>query len=149
MADRRSWRIWGYALVGWLGAVVVMAGSVLIFGPVRAGDIGTARVLLPTMAAAVAVGWAFVMAALAFRRMDEYQIAAGKFAWYWGGTAGLSVSAVAYVFIALGGLHWLDPLHFHLGRDLFRGFYVGYLVGIGFPLLGFLAVRLWWQVAKR
>ena len=34
------------------------------------------------------------MAALAFRRLDEFQQEAGKFAWYWGGSLGLAVSAI-------------------------------------------------------
>jgi hypothetical protein len=149
MVERRTVSGWAFVLAGWLGAIGLMVAVRLIFGPLRAGEVGTARVLIPTLGIAVAIGWTFVMAVLAFRRLDEYQVAAGKFAWYWGGSAGLAVSAVAYGFIALGGLHWLDPAHFHLGRDLFRAFQIGYLVGVGFPVVGLLLVRLWWQVAKR
>lgn len=149
MIDRRSLSVWMYALAGWLGAIALMVGSIWLFGPMRRDDLGTARVMIPTLTTAVAVTWAFVMAVFAFRRLDEYQVAAGKFAWYWGGSAGLAVSVIAYGFIGLGGLHWLDPAHFHLGGDLFRAFQVGYVVGMGFPVLGFLLVRLWWQAAKR
>lgn len=149
MVERRTLSVWAYVLAGWLGAVGLMIAVRLIFGPLGAGDVGTARVLIPTVGIAVAVTWAFVMAVFAFRKLDEFYVEASKFAWYWGGAAGLAVSVVAYAFIALGGLHWLDPVHFHLGRDLFRGFQTGYIVGTAFPVLGFLVAHVWWRMAKR
>jgi hypothetical protein len=147
--DRRSLGIWKYALIGWGGALVLMFGSQMTFGRMGPADFGTARVLIPTAATTAAVAWAYAMAALAFRHLDEFQVAASKFAWYWGGTIGLSVSVIGYTFIALGGLHWLDPAHFHLGAELYRSFQIGYLLGVAGPFLGFLAARLWWSMAKR
>lgn len=149
MVARSGWAVWKYAFAGWGGALAVMVGSQMAFGRMGPADIGTVRVLIPAASAAIAIAWTFAMAVVAFRRLDEFQQEAGKFAWYWGGSVGLAVSAVGYVFIGQGGLHWLDPVHFHLGRDLFRAFQYGYLLGIGCPLLGFLGARLWWQAAKR
>jgi len=148
MLDRRSFSVWKYVLAAWIGGFAVMLTPRLLFG-VTAADVGTSRVLITTAAVFVAVGWAVWMAALAFHRLDEFQQEAGKFAWYWGGSMGIALSTVAYAFIGLGGLHWLDPVHFGLGKDLFRAFQMGYALGIGCPLLGFVLVRLWWQAAKR
>ena len=149
MVDRRSWGIWKFAIAGWVGALVLMFGSQMVFGRMGKADFGTARVLIPTLTVAVAIAWAFWMSVLAFRRLDEFQIAAGKFAWYWGGTIGVAVSVVGYTFIGLGGLHWLDPVHSPLGTELFRSFATGYLLGVGGPFAGFFVARLWWQAAKR
>ena len=69
MIERRTWAMWGFALAGWLGAVAVMAAARLIFGPLKPGQVGTAWILIPTAAAALAIAWAFVMATFAFRRL--------------------------------------------------------------------------------
>ena len=147
MVERRTLSAWKYILAAWVGALAVMYTPRLLGA--SAADIGTSRVMITTVAALLATSWTFWMAALAFRRLDEFQQEAGKFAWYWGGSAGITASVGGYVFIGEGGLHWLDPVHFGLGRELFRAFQYGYLLGIGCPLVGFIAVRLWWQVAKR
>lgn len=148
--DRRSWSIWKFALFAFVGMFAIILAPLLIWGRASAADsVGTARVLIPTGATALGVAWATWMAALSFRRLDEFQQEASKFAWYWGGSIGVAFSAVGYVFVGQGGLHWLDPVHFHLGRELFRAFQYGYLIGVGFPLLGFFGARLWWQAAKR
>jgi hypothetical protein len=148
MFDRRTLSVWKFILAAWIGGFVVMLTPRLLFGA-SAADVGTSRVMITTLAAVVAIAWTFWMAALAFRRLDEFQQEAGKFAWYWGGSLGIAASAVGYAFIGLGGLHWLDPAHFGLGKELYRSFQIGYALGIGCPLVGFLVMRLWWQAAKR
>ena len=149
MAERSGWATWKFALAGVGGAWILIFGAQAVFGRIRPADYGTVRVLIPTVETALAMTWAVAMATMAFRRLDEFQQAAGRFAWYWGGSLGLAVSAVGYIFIALGGLHWLDPQHFGLGRELFRAFQIGYVLGIGFPVAGFLVARLWWQATRR
>jgi hypothetical protein len=148
MFDRRTLHVWKFILAAWGGAFAVMLTARFLF-KTSAADIGTSRVMITTVAAMIAICWTFWMAGLAFRRLDEFQREAGKFAWYWGGSMGIAFSAVGYTFIRLGGLHWLDPADFHLGPDLYRAFQIGYLLGIGCPVAGFLLVRLWWQAAKR
>jgi hypothetical protein len=148
MFERRNLSGWKFVAIGWLGAWAVALIPRWVFG-VTSADVGTARVMIPTLATAVAVSWTLWMATLGFRRLDEFQQEAGKFAWYWGGAIGLAVSLVGYVFIGLGGLHWLDPAHSPLGMDLFRAFRTGYFLGIGCALVGFIVARLWWQAAKR
>src|SRR4051812_3066191 len=125
--DRRSRGFWKYAFIGWLGALAILFLPRLVFGP--ATYVGTARVLIPTFTAAVAMALVCWMAALAFRSLDEFHKEASKFAWYWGGSLGIAFSAVAYVFIGQGGMHWLDPAHYPLGRELFRAYVWGYLTG--------------------
>ena len=147
--DRRTFGVWKYAFIGWLGAVGILFLPRLVFGPATPADVGTARVLIPTFTAAAAMALVCWMAVLAFRGLDEFHKEASKFAWYWGGSIGIAVSAVAYVFIGQGGMHWLDPAHYHLGHELFRAYVWGYLTGVGGPLVGFIAARIWWQAAKR
>jgi len=146
--ERRTLSAWKFIFAAWIGAAGVMYGARLVFR-VSPADVGTARVMIPTLAAAVAISWTLWMATLAFRRLDEFQQEAGRFAWYWGGAMGVAVSAVGFMFIGQGGLHWLDPARFPLGMDLFRAFRNGYLLGVGCPFAGFIVARLWWQAAKR
>jgi len=41
------------------------------------------------------------------------------------------------------------PARFGMGKELFRAFQIGYELGVGCPLVGFILARLWWQAAKR
>lgn len=148
MVERRTLTVWKFILAAWVGAGVAMYAPQAVFGSYRDG-IGTAKVLIPTAAAAVAIAWAVWMGALAFRHVDEYQRAAGKFAFYWGGSIGIAASAVGYIFLAWGGLHWLDPAHFGLGKDLLRAFNIGYVLALGSLFGGFLVARLVWEVTRR
>jgi hypothetical protein len=147
--DRRSWGVWKFVLAGWVGAIAILMAPRLVTAPVSAADAGTARILWLVVPAVFAMAWAVWMTTLAFRRLDEFQQEAGKFAWYWGGSIGIAASVVAYAFIGLGGMHWLDPAHYAIGKELFRAFQWGYFTGVGFPFAGFLIARLWWQAAKR
>lgn len=149
MFERRTWAIWKFMLTAWLGALAIMTLPSLVLGRVGAADMSAGRILITVIPLVLAMAWAYWLAVLAFRRLDEFQQEAGKFAWYWGGSIGMAVSVVGYAFVGMGGLHWLDPTRFPMGRDLFRAFRTGYLVGLGFPVLGFLVVRLWWQFSKR
>lgn len=147
MVDRRMLEVWKYGVAALAGAVVVMGVSRALFaGP---SAMGTSQVMIPTLAALAAMGWCYFMAVLALKRVDEYQVAAGKFAWYWGGSLGVAVSLVVYTFIHMGGLHWLEPARFQLSPEVSAGFRMGYLVGVGFPFAGFLMARLYWGLAKR
>ena len=148
MFDRHSLSVWKFMIAAWVGGLAILLGSRLVF-PTSPADIGTSRVMITTVTVAVATAWALWMAVLAFRRLDEFQQEASKFAWYWGGSIGLAASVVGYAFIGLGGLHWLDPAHFHLGKDLFTAFQVGYVLGIACPFVGFLVARACWTVSKR
>ena len=102
-----------------------------------------------TLATALAIAWAVVFATLAFRRLDEIQRAASKFAWYWGGSIGLAASLPFYVFIYLGGLHWLDPVHFHLGAELAFAFRLGYGLAAGSLGLGMLVALGVWRITRQ
>jgi hypothetical protein len=148
MLERRTLGGWMFILLAWGGAGLILIGARRVFG-LSSADYGTARVLIPTVATLIAMAWTFWWAGVAFRRLDEFQQAAGRFAWYWGGATGVAVSVVGYVFIGQGGLHWLDPSRFGMGQELFRAFQIGYVLGVGCPLVGFILARLWWQAAKR
>ncbi len=149
MIDRRVRDRWTYAVLAIVGAGLVMKVAKLLMGDSVQAVIGTWRVLIPTGAALIALAWAFWMAVEALKRVDEFQIAAGKFAWYWGGSIGIGVSAVSFTFVRFGGLQWLAPDRFHLTPDFLDPLRLGYLLGTGFPFAGFLVARLVWSLTKR
>jgi hypothetical protein len=146
MFDRRNWGARGLMLAAVVGGGAVILAARLALGRLQPADGGTVHVLLPTAAPAVAIAWAYAFAVLAFRRLDEFQQEGAKFAWYWGGSAGLALSSVAYAFIGNGGLAWLNG---HLGGAPLDGLKVGYLLGVGGPAIGSIIARLCWQAAKR
>lgn len=141
--DRRTATIWTYGAVGLAGGIGLMVLPMAL-----PGVSGPARILTWTATSALSVVWGFGLAWLLYRKGDEFEREASKFAWHWGGTAGLAISAPIYVFVMLGGLHWLDPNR-PMGRDLARAFGEGYGLAIVAQLLGFLAAYAWWKAAKR
>ena len=151
MIEQRDRPAWAYALAGVGGAWVIMMFPLLILGrPHLHGPIviNPTRVVLTTLASILAVTWGSWFARLSFIRFDEFLQEGSKFAWYWGGLLGIAVSAPLYVFIALGGLHWLDPAR-PVGPELFRAFVLGYCVLLFPQGLCFLGVYLWWKRTKR
>jgi len=131
-------------LGGW---TIVLAPHLV--APHQRGGPAPAWIVTFTLAAALAMVWAVVFSALAFRKLDEFQRAASKFAWYWGGSIGFAVSLPVFIFIYLGGLHWLDPAHFHLGADLAFAFRLGYGLAAVSVLLGFAVALGVWRLSKR
>ena len=148
LPGRRARLRWIYAGTGFVGAVAILYGAVFL-APHHPGAPDPQRITIMSLAGAVSVVWAMVFATLAFRQLDEYQRTASKFAWYWGGLVGLVVSVPIYIFILLGGLHWLDPARFHLGADLAMAFRLGYAVAIFPMLLGFLVALGVWRITRR
>jgi hypothetical protein len=148
MPDRRTLSRWGLVAAGFLGAAAIIEAPLLV-APHQHGAPAPAWTVAFTLAAAFAIAWAMVFATLAFRRLDEFQRAASKFAWYWGGTIGIAVSLPIYVFVYLGGLHWLDPAHFHLGAELAFAFRLGYGLAILSLLLGFLVGLGVWRITRQ
>jgi hypothetical protein len=135
-------------VAGMLGAIAIIYGAKFV-APQAHGAPQPTWIVTFTLASALAAAWAMVFATLAFRRLDEFQRAASKFAWYWGGTLGLVVSLPAYVFVYLGGLHWLDPAHFHLGAELAFAFRLGYGIAVVSLLLGFLVALGVWRITRQ
>jgi hypothetical protein len=133
---------------GVVGAVAILEASQLV-APYHRGVFDPTRVVVLTIAAALAVVWSVPFTTLAFRRMDEFQRAASKFAWYWGGSLGLLASLPIFAFIYLGGLHWLDPTRFHLGAGLGFAFWLGYVLAAGSTGLGFLVALGVWRITRR
>ena len=150
MAGQRDKRIWVYASIGIGGGLALLLLPLLVIGPARPHaivEINPVRVLAFT-AAAAAIGWVFAFTWLVFRQSDEFTREGSKFAWYWGGLIGIAASVPLYVFIALGGLHWLDSAS-PVGRELARAFVTGYCVLLFPQVAGVLAVSAWWWLAKR
>jgi hypothetical protein len=107
------------------------------------------RILIFTATATLAMAWAVFFIRRMFLRLDEYQQQASRVGWYWGASLGIAVSAPLYMFIILGGLHWLWPANFHLGRDLARAFQIGFMLPIVCQVLGAAVVGVWWRASRR
>lgn len=151
MIERHDRRAWAYALIAVGGAFAIMLLPVLILGPghpQRTVVIDPARIVLTTASTVLAVAWGSWFTWLSFRRFDEFLREGSKFAWYWGGLLGIAVSAPLYVFIGLGGLHWLDPTR-PVGLELLRAFILGYCILLFPQALCFLGVYVWWKRTKR
>jgi hypothetical protein len=147
---RRRLPLRAYMLVSLAGILAFVLGAgLLVRRALPPEPSGGGRILAMTAVSAVAVGWLLWVAITCFRRMDEFRQAAAKFAWYWGGSVGVGLSTILYAFIGIGGLHWLDPADFHLGRDLFEAYVLGYMTAVLPILAGFLGARIWWRITKR
>jgi putative transcriptional regulator len=116
MPDQRALSRYGYMAAAVFGAWAIILAP-RFFAPHLRGPPSPTWIVILSAATALAIAWALVFATLAFRRMDEFQQTASKFAWYWGGSIGLAASLPLFVFVYLGGLHWLDPARFHLGPE--------------------------------
>jgi hypothetical protein len=151
MMSGRAMRSWGYLAIAISGVGVIWVGPALLLSHPGAFGLATAtRLLLRVLAATVAMAWAIIFAALAYRAQDEFTRDASKFAWYWGGALGVGVSAPIYVFIALGGLHLIGAGPPAAERHAaFLGFASGYGLMAASLAVGFVIARLWWTVSKR
>jgi len=145
MIDRHDLRVWGYAGIALAGTLPLWVAPMLF---IRQVPDGGPRILTATGCCIAAVVWGFAFATLGFRRADEYTRERSKIAWYWGGLLGIAATAPVYVFIAMGGLHWLDPAR-PIGPAYFRAFVTGYSLPILAQLLGFFGVYAWWKATKR
>jgi hypothetical protein len=158
MVERRALRIWGYAGAGAVGAWVITLVPWLVLGnPVPSVVLGnlTAKgfgdpvwIWSMTIAAVLAIVWAFVFAIRSFDAADEFVQQGKRVAWYWGGRLGLAASLPVAMFIGLGGLSWIWP-GVPLNRELGEAFLRGYVLLAVMQLGGYLAVRLWWWASKR
>ena len=148
MVERRTVTIWTYAVIAWAGALGLMVWPALVDRRFREPATGPWIVVI-TACATLAVVWTIVFVRLIWRRSDEYMREGSKFAWYWGGTLGLLASLPLYVFILSGGLHWLDPARFHLGKELAFAFRFGFGLAVAGQAAGFLIALAYWRWAKR
>jgi hypothetical protein len=134
--------IWAYYAAAIVGALALMAASMLWLGH-GVADPGR-RVVGMTAVSGLAVVWSLVFIARIWRRQDEFARAGSHFSWYWGGALGLLATLPVYVFIAEGGLHWLNP-QVPIGPHLFRAFVLGYGLAVGGLSIGMtIAWVVWW-----
>ena len=142
----RSLSRWGFIGVGAVGAMAIVLVPMSIIGvPVYGNPV---RLVVMSLAAALAMAWNVAFQARAFRTLDEFAQTASKFAWYWGGSIGLAASLPIFAFVAWGGLHWLAP-SIPVGTNLLRALMVGYLLPVFAQLAGFLIAWVYWQASKR
>ena len=96
----------------------------------------------------VLVGWWGFWMARSFRAKDEYLRHVERASWFLGGLAGLMASVPIYVFIGLGGLHWLNP-QTPVGPEASRAFALGYMLPMMMQVVGVLVVALWMRLHRR
>jgi hypothetical protein len=145
--ERRTLTIWGYraaAIVG--GTLLVFLPTQLIGGRVQ-GEPDVTSIVVATIAAAIAMGWTLYFARRADHRGDEFMRARSKTSWYLGSSVGVALSLPVFAFVALGGLHWIDP-SIPTGRPLALAFSYGYLLPVVMQLLGYFVAYAWWTRAK-
>jgi len=149
MIERRTLAVWGYGAAALLGAVPLMVLPFLIFGPARSGgEVDGARILVATSCATAGLAWGLTFAGLSYRRSDEFNRAASRHAWHWGGLFGLAASMPLAVFIGLGGLHWAVPA-ITAGRTLGHAFAYGYGLAVFAQFAGAVAALAWWKLSRR
>jgi hypothetical protein len=148
MFERRQLITWSYAIAGWVGGWILILGPLMALRRHLIGPSAPASMLMAG-AAIVGIAWAFACAWLMFRRLDEFQQTASKFAWYWGGVMGLAVSLPIYMFVILGGLHLAWPVAYRWGLAPAHAFALGYGLPVVLQLLGFFAARVWWRLSKQ
>jgi len=147
--DRRTLVSWSYMAFGAVGALAIELTPVLILGrPQAHAPFNPGAVALLCLGVAGGSAWMIIFATLGFRRLDEFVREASKFAWYWGSAVGIAVSAPIFVFVSMGGLHWVSP-SVPAGAHLARAFQLGYTLPLFAQVGGFLAFRAWWALAKR
>ena len=143
MIERETRLWWRDALMAWIATGVIMGGGLLLRGAPP-----STRILGTTACAGLAIVWGFWFAIRILRRADEFHLEASKFAWHWGGLAGVAVSAPIYVFVAVDGLHWIDPST-PTSKALGVAFGMGYGLLLVAQLVGFVAVNIWWKATRR
>jgi len=146
--DPHMARIWREAAIGLGGGLLLIAAPLVLFGPAQPDLSAGARILGWTGCIAAGVVWAMVFAVRVFAYADEYIRDRDKTAWLWGGLFGVAVSAPIYVFVMLGGLHWLDPAR-PASRALAQAFGEGYGLVIACQLAGYFAFAAWRRFAGR
>jgi hypothetical protein len=149
MPDQRRRRYWAYLAATVVGALVISQAPLVLVGrPVVHGVIDAGRVVVWTIAVALAMVWAVGFGVLMFRNQDEFQRQASQVGWYWGATLGIGLSTPIFVFIGLGGLHAFWP-GVPASPELKRAFVIGYLLPVLMQFAGFLIVRAGWRWSKR
>jgi hypothetical protein len=149
MPEQRRLRTWAYFAASILGGMAIATAPLVLVGrPMAHGAIDPARVVVWTIAAGLAMAWVVAFGVLLFRSQDEFERQASHVGWYWGAVLGLAISFPVFVFIEIGGLHWLWP-NVPAGRDLGRAFMTGYYLPVVMQFAGFLIVRAWWRLSKR
>lgn len=149
MPGARRLRVWGFGVVGFVGAMAIMASRRLL-----APDLGPRYhpswppVLTIVAVTIAAIIWAVVFARLSFRSEDEFGMEGQKHAVFWGNLIGLAAFAPLYVFVGLGGLSLLDPA-LPFSRPLSFAFALGAGLLIVLQFGGFLIALAAWRLAKR
>jgi len=135
-------RIWRQRAIGLIGGLLFLAIPYIFLGPSQPHMSAGVRLLGWTGSISLGIIWVLVFGVRTFVRADEYLRDFDKTAWLWGGVGGLAVSAPVFVFVMMGGLHWLAPAR-PFGPELGRAFALGYGLLVFSQLIGYFAVAAW------
>jgi len=131
----------------WAYAPALIAGGAAI--PILGKHLGVMRDPVGTAVVMTAM-IAFVLWGTLhyWRRLDEAAKEAHKFAWYWGGTAGLMVAFVAFIALTANGG---DLIGAGLGGRISPKAFVELgVIGVLVPqMIGYVVAWVGWWIAKR
>ena len=149
MAERRGMSIRGYKLTGAVGAVALMGMAAVSFSGSRRSLLGQpGPIVALTIAFTIAMAWNVAFQLIAYLRSDEFIRERHKSSWLWGGLLGLTASMPIFTFLALGGLHWLDP-SIAVDQGQLLAFTRGYVLPVAAQAIGASIAMVFWNRAKR
>jgi hypothetical protein len=127
-----------------IGLLGVGLGAGLLLGFHEFGDFtlplwGTVLVIAGVVGASLLLSWKW------WQRLDEVAREAHKFAWYWGGSAGLATGLLVVVFVDTGRL--AAPLF--EGPTPSDGFVAGALTVMMAQVVGYAIAWLGWWWSRR
>jgi hypothetical protein len=139
--ERRNLRVLANLAVGILGSLGLCVALLFAIGHTNLTTPDPVRIVGATLVVALAMLWACWFAVRAHFAEDEYRRQQETFDSFWGGWLGIGASAPVFVFIAMGGLRWLDLAGRPHGQ-VFRAFVLGYLLPVAFATLGVVVARV-------
>ena len=142
MVERRNLRVAANLAVGILGGLALCLVLLFAIGHTALKTPDPVRIIGFTLVVALAMLWACWFAARAHFAEDEYQRQQETFDSFWGGWLGIGASAPVFVFIAMGGLNWLDLASSGRGQ-VFRAFVLGYFLPVACATIGVIVARAW------
>lgn len=131
-----------------VGAMVIALVPLLAIGHAghQARDPG--RIVVGTIAVALAMVWACGFAARAHLARDEFHRQRELAVWYWGGWLGVGATTPVFFLAAMSGLRWFDPMGAASPRTVWV-FTLGYVLPVVGGVLGATAAGLWARLNGR
>ena len=148
MDEPRNRRISVNFAIGIAGAIALCVTTFFTIGHVDPKAPNLLRIVGGTLIIALAMAWACWFSIRAHFAQDEYQRQREITVTFWGASLGLAASAPIFFFVAVGGVHWLNPAESSHGA-VFRAFVIGYLLPALCVLIGVIVARVGQRLGGR